>query len=128
MTLSLVVPCLRRAASLAYTDADEDAERLLSFSDSNAPAEGDEWVETHAGRKSAHDTNAPGVMGHIPDLDDPAADSTANDMAKLSLSASKGAQVSETPDLDEIPDMEEELEDEEDEATAAPASKATKAR
>lgn len=27
------VPCLRRANALAYTDADEDAERLLSFMD-----------------------------------------------------------------------------------------------
>jgi Autophagocytosis associated protein, active-site domain len=45
------VPCLRRATSLAYTGADEDAERLVSFADSSAPsAEGDEWVETHAGR------------------------------------------------------------------------------
>ena len=37
------VPCLRRATSLAYTDADEDSERLLSFADSSAPsADGDE--------------------------------------------------------------------------------------
>ena len=52
------VPCLRRATSLAYTDADEDAERLLSFTDSPAPsADGDEWVETHAGRQ-AHKTDS----------------------------------------------------------------------
>ncbi|KAH9176788.1 putative E2-like enzyme [Lactarius sanguifluus] len=66
------VPCLRRATSLAYTDADEDAERLLSFGDSAAAGtEADEWVETHA-------------------------------------------------DLDDIPDMEEDLEDGDD-AAAAPS-------
>lgn len=43
------VPCLRRATSLAYTDADEDAEKLLSFADDSS--KGDEWVQTHAGRR-----------------------------------------------------------------------------
>ncbi|KAJ8580483.1 hypothetical protein M405DRAFT_889572 [Rhizopogon salebrosus TDB-379] len=32
------VPCLRRPTSLAYTDVDEDAERLLSFGDSTSGA------------------------------------------------------------------------------------------
>ncbi|KAG2336565.1 hypothetical protein BDR05DRAFT_896530 [Suillus weaverae] len=40
------VSCLRQATSLAYTDADGDAEQLLSFGDSGPT---DEWVETHAG-------------------------------------------------------------------------------
>lgn len=31
--LTLAVPCLRRATTLNYTDADEDAEKLLSFLD-----------------------------------------------------------------------------------------------
>lgn len=44
------VPCLRRAKSLAYTDADEDAERLISFADGGSKDKDDEWVETHAGR------------------------------------------------------------------------------
>jgi ubiquitin-like-conjugating enzyme ATG3 len=44
------VPCLRRATSLAYTDADEDAERLISFADGGSKDKDDEWVETHAGR------------------------------------------------------------------------------
>lgn len=39
----------------------------------------------------------------------------------MNISDSKAAQAPETPDLDEIPDMEEELEGEEDEATAAPS-------
>lgn len=39
----------------------------------------------------------------------------------MSISSTTGATVSETPDLDDIPDMEEEgLEEGEDEATAAP--------
>ena len=46
------MPCLRRATSLAYTDADEDAERLISFADSGSKDKDDEWVETHAGRGS----------------------------------------------------------------------------
>lgn len=31
--LMKLVPCLRRAATIDYTDADEDAEKLLSFLD-----------------------------------------------------------------------------------------------
>jgi len=109
------VPCLRRATSLAYTDADEDAERLLSFGDSSAPGnEADEWVETHAGRRANVDSAAnPGVIDDIPDLDGPHEDdgiSTA--AANLSLT--------ETPNLDDIPDMEEDLEDGDD-AAAAPS-------
>ncbi|KLO20329.1 hypothetical protein SCHPADRAFT_923522 [Schizopora paradoxa] len=115
------VPCLRRAASLAYTDADEDAERLLSFAEGSAASgAGDEWVETHTGRTSVRDSadNA-GVIDDIPDLDGPS-DSATNAMAKMSLASGGNAPAGgDTPDLDEIPDMEEELE-EADEATAAP--------
>ncbi|TDL26015.1 hypothetical protein BD410DRAFT_784028 [Rickenella mellea] len=116
------VPCLRRATSLAYTDADEDAERLLSFGDSSAPGDGDEWVETHAGRKPNHDTAASaGEIGDIPDIDADA-DGAANALGNMSLSGSKAAPpAGETPDLDDIPDMEEELEGGDDEATAAPS-------
>ncbi|KAF4621106.1 hypothetical protein D9613_000144 [Agrocybe pediades] len=109
------VPCLRRATSLAYTDADADEERLLSFADSSTPsADGDEWVETHANRKTSGPKGSSGdhsEIAEIPDIDAP-----ADDMAALSLGDGK---VPEILDLDEIPDMEEDLEDE-DEATAAP--------
>jgi len=119
------VPCLRRATSLAYTDADEDAERLLSIGDlSTTGNEADEWVETHTGRPSAHDSAAnPGQIDDIPDLDGSGAD--AHDLATGlgNLSVSGGA--AETPDLDDIPDMEEDLEEGEDEATAAPTKPAT---
>ncbi|KAH9484762.1 Autophagy-related protein 3 [Psilocybe cubensis] len=117
------VPCLRRATSLAYTDDDADAERLLSFADSSMPsAEGDEWVETHAGRKSAKEGG--GEIAEIPDLEIPGdgegLDGLASGMGALSLGAGGGAAGGEPEilDLDEIPDMEEDLEDE-DEATAA---------
>ena len=30
---SSIVPCLRRATAINYTDADEDAEKLMSFLD-----------------------------------------------------------------------------------------------
>lgn len=124
------VPCLRRATSLAYTDADEDAERLLNFGDSSATGdEADEWVETHAGRKPTMDSavNA-GDIEDIPDLDGPGeVDGVTHAMGSLNVgsgSASAGAEaVGEIPDMDEIPDMEEEgLEEADDEATAAPKS------
>jgi ubiquitin-like-conjugating enzyme ATG3 len=124
------VPCLRRATSLAYTDADEDAEKLLSFADDTS--KGDEWVQTHAGRRkssqtlqiahiilicadaaNADDAAKPGEIHDIPDLDQHP-NELERDMQALSVEPA-------APDLDDIPDMEEEgLEDEADEATAKP--------
>jgi len=112
------VPCLRRATALAYTDADEDAERLLAIGDlSSTGSEVDEWVETHTGRPSAHDSagNA-GVIADIPDLDG------AGDVGHITAGVGKvslSTEPAETPDLDDIPDMEEDIEGD-DEATAAP--------
>lgn len=123
------VPCLRRATSLAYTDADEDAERLLNFGDSAAGEEADEWVETHAGRKATTDSavNA-GDIEDIPDLDGPGeAEGVTSAMGAMNIGSSSAAAgaVGEIPDMDEIPDMEEDgLEEAEDEATAAPPPKA----
>ncbi len=107
------VPCLRRATSLAYTDADEDAERLLSFGDSAAAGnEADEWVETHAGRRANNESDAnPRVIDDIPDLDGPHEDDGFS-------AAAANLSLSETPDLDDIPDMEEDLEDGDDVAAA----------
>ncbi|KAH9058792.1 putative E2-like enzyme [Lactarius vividus] len=109
------VPCLRRATSLAYTDADEDAERLLSFGDSAAAGnEADEWVETHASRRTNTDSDAnPRIIDDIPDLDGPHEDDGFS-------AAAANLSLSETPDLDDIPDMEEDLEDGDD-AAAAPS-------
>ncbi|KAI9507495.1 putative E2-like enzyme [Russula earlei] len=109
------VPCLRRATSLAYTDADEDAERLLSFGDSSATGnEADEWVETHAGRRANVDSATnPGVIDDIPDLDGPHEDDGIS-------AAAANLSLTETPNLDDIPDMEEDLE-EGDDAAAAPS-------
>lgn len=116
------VPCLRRATSLAYTDADEDAERMLSFSDAAGPGnKSEEWVETHAGRKRAADSAAnPVDIDDIPDLD---GDNVTNTMGRLSIAEPKGAVADETPNLDDIPDMEEEDLEAGDEATAAPKAK-----
>lgn len=119
------VPCLRRATSLAYTDADEDAERLLNFGDSSAAGnEADEWVETHAGRSHTIDSaiNA-GDIEDIPDLDGPGdGEGMASAMSGLNLGSTPGGgAVGEIPDMDEIPDMEEDdLEAGDDEATAPP--------
>ncbi|KAG5723222.1 Autophagy-related protein 3 [Termitomyces sp. T112] len=109
------VPCLRRATSLAYTDADEDAERLLSFGDSSAGGEADEWVETHAGRTTNSDSAAnPGVIDDIPDLD-----GDDHGLAAGVSNVSLGGVGEETPHLDDIPDMEEDDLEEKDEATAS---------
>lgn len=114
--IHFTVPCLRRASTLAYTDAEGDAERLLSFADGDATGDGEEWVETHAGRKSAFH-NTTDEIADIPDLDEPSgdADGATSAMGNMSLSAPVG----EIPDLDDIPDIDEA----EDEATAdvAPA-------
>lgn len=113
------VPCLRRATALAYTDADEDAERLLSFGDLSATGnEADEWVETHTGRPTTTDSVATaGTIDDIPDVDDADADGAAGAMGGLSLGDKSAAEI---PDMDEIPDMEEDdLEADDDEATAA---------
>jgi len=116
------VPCLRRATALAYTDADEDAERLLVGGLSSAGSEADEWVETHTGRPSAHDSavNA-GVIDDIPDLDGAGdVDHVTAGVGNVSLTGRPSGEPAETPDLDDIPDMEEDLEEGDDEATAAP--------
>ena len=112
------VPCLRRATSLAYTDADEDAERLLSFDADSG--KGDEWVETHAGRPSHMDSAAnPGTIDDIPDLDGAQDEELASAAGKINIAGG----ADDTPDLDDIPDMEEDLE-EEDDAAAAPSKPA----
>lgn len=87
--------------------------------DGAAGGEGDEWVETHAGRKHSHGVNGPGEIDDIPDADDGPTGVATGAMAGMSLSDSQ-APPAEIPDMDEIPDMEEEIEGEEDEATAAP--------
>ena len=113
------VPCLRRATALAYTDADEDAERLVTFGELSATGkEEDEWVETHAGRPVTHESAADaGDIDEIPDVDD----HLTHAMANTSISSARGGEPEEIPDIDEIPDMEEEgLEDEDDAAVAAP--------
>lgn len=121
------VPCLRRATSLAYTDADEDAERLLSFGgDASAAGGEDEWVETHAGRKPGLDSVAnAGEIDDIPDLDGPGDHDLNVGVAALSLDNAPA--ISDIPDMDDIPDMEEDDLEDGDEATAAPKAPAAAA-
>ncbi|KAH7108030.1 autophagocytosis associated protein [Auriculariales sp. MPI-PUGE-AT-0066] len=118
------VPCLRRASSLAYTDAQEDSERMLSLDGGNKD---DDWVETHAGRP-AHDAKEPQAIDDIPDLDGPSADDMADAVAGISLGGDNVAgnpPVGDIPDMDDIPDMEEaDLEGEDDAAAVAPTAAA----
>jgi ubiquitin-like-conjugating enzyme ATG3 len=114
------VPCLRRATSLAYTDADEDAERLLSFADGlNGAPDGDEWVETHAGRKASNKGADHGEIAEIPDMDGHGEDDNDLVGAVRGMSIGEGKEP-EIIDIDEIPDMEEDDLEAGDEATAAP--------
>ncbi len=124
------VPCLRRATALAYTDEDEDAERLLSFGDlSSTGNEEDEWVETHTGRPANHEsTTAVGDMDEIPDVDEHN-EIVSDAMGNMSLSSGKASGPADMPDMDEIPDMEEEdLEGDDDAAVSAPKTVAPASR
>lgn len=122
------VPCLRRATSLAYTDADEDAERLLSFAEGGSAPGGDgvadEWVETHAGRKPTPQAGGDHAdIAEIPDIDHGDGDDDhglAGGVGAMSLGGGAGSKEPEVIDLDDIPDMEEDDLEEGDEATAAP--------
>ncbi|KAF8320712.1 hypothetical protein DL93DRAFT_2124351 [Clavulina sp. PMI_390] len=111
------VPCMRRATSLAYTDADEDAEKMLSFADEgDAGDKEEEWVQTHSGRKIGVQNAA-----EIEDIPDDEADTVTTGVANLSVGGNTGA-APEPVDIDDIPDMEEEgLEGEDDAAAVAPA-------
>ncbi|KAJ9096736.1 hypothetical protein QFC21_005006 [Naganishia friedmannii] len=115
------VPCFRRATTLNYSDADEDAERLLNFLDEADETPGpdgklrkdatrssdEDWVETHVNRDKVNMGGADG-MDEIPDIDDTDASGpshTANhDPAHTDLERLKIAD-DDIPDMDEIPDM-----------------------
>jgi len=119
---------LRRATSLAYTDADEDAERLLTFNDGTS-TDGDEWVETHAGRKASPKTGGDhSEIAEIPDMDghsDHGHDGLVDGIKGLSIDGQTQGREPEVIDIDEIPDMEEDDLEAGDEATAAPKAPAT---
>jgi len=92
------VPCLRRATSLAYTDADEDSEKLLIFGGDGGD-KGDEWVQTHAGRQ-ATEVN-PQTIDDIPDDE-----ALSKEVNALNLGGRPSTEAG-IPDMDDIPDMEE---------------------
>jgi len=125
------VPCLRRATTLEYTNEQEDAEKLLNFSEGPGDKE-DEWVQTHAGRVEG-EAGAVADIEDIPDLDGPSqtTSSITTGLNKMSLDE-RGAldaqpipSADEIPDIDDIPDMEDEgMEEPEDAAAAAPETTA----
>ncbi|KAF9526931.1 autophagocytosis associated protein [Crepidotus variabilis] len=125
------VPCLRRATSLAYTDADEDAERLLSFTENPGAAAGDndEWVETHAGRKASKSAGDASAIDEIPDIDGAGdEDGLIDGIRGMSVgggvtNGEGGSKEPDIIDIDEIPDMEEDDLEEADDAAAAPKTK-----
>ena len=110
------MPCLRRATALAYTDADEDAEKLLSFG-GDGEDKGDEWVQTHAGRRASlssvriteADNLVIGAVGVNPQaIDDiPDDEALSKEVSALNLGGRPSTEA-DIPDMDDIPDMEEE--------------------
>ena len=110
------MPCLRRATALAYTDADEDSEKLLSFGGDGGDKE-DEWVQTHAGRRASLSSIAttkadnlvieavevnPQTIDDIPDDE-----ALSKEVSALNLGGRPSTEAA-IPDMDDIPDMEEE--------------------
>lgn len=73
---------------------------------------------------ATNDSANPGEIDDIPDLDGDGPDhddsNISKDMSHLKLGSSSGAPVAAVPDMDDIPDMEEEgLEEAEDDAVQA---------
>lgn len=124
---------MRRATSLAYTDADEDAEKLLSFADDGSPGDKEEeWVQTHSGRSeyscplfllsltATYTETTSAHAGEIEDIPDDEPEGVTSGMNNLNLGKT-GAVPADVPlDMDEIPDMEEEGLEGEDDAAAVP--------
>ncbi|KNZ60496.1 autophagy-related protein 3 [Puccinia sorghi] len=121
------VACLRRASQMVYTDKDEDAETMMSFAAEGAVgADDEEWAVTHTTRpaqSAAHD------IGDIPDIDQNVNSlslSAADHAAGRHPDATSNNPEEAIPNLDDIPDMDDDLGDAggiveaEDDATAAP--------
>lgn len=110
------MPCLRRATALAYTDADEDSEKLLSFGGDGGD-KGDEWVQTHAGRRASLSsfliTKADNLITEAVEINPQKIDDIPDDEAlskevnALNLGGRPSTEAG-IPDMDDIPDMEEE--------------------
>ena len=124
------IPCLCCTTSLAYIDADEDTERLLSFADASAPStDSDESVKTHVGCQ-AHKTDSATNTDKIVDISKLDGDGLHDNEERIVKGlggmllggggGGEGVGMMETSDLDDIPDIEEDdLEQGDDEATAA---------
>jgi ubiquitin-like-conjugating enzyme ATG3 len=117
-TCLMAAPCPRRATALVYTDAEEDAERLVSMEGGSSKE--DEWVQTHAGRgeygnlcftilsHTSHSLIVAAPTSHPDAIEDiPDDDALAADLQHMNIKS--GDHI---PAVDEIPDMEEDdLED-----------------
>lgn len=125
--ISRNVACLRRASQMVYTDKDEDAETMMSFAAEGAVgADDEEWAVTHTTRpaqSAAHD------IGDIPDIDQNVNSlslSTAAETGRHPDATSTHPDAEAIPNLDDIPDMDDDLGDAggiveaDDDATAAP--------
>jgi len=89
---------------------------MLSFAEEGSAGDKeDEWVQTHSGRKASEAANL-GIIDDIPDLDGPGEGSSGINQGISNLhlgdQPSSGSEI--PPDLDDIPDMEEEGLEEED--------------
>ncbi|POY76362.1 hypothetical protein BMF94_0559 [Rhodotorula taiwanensis] len=129
------VPCLRRVSQLGQQTGagglnagDEYAEMLMDLAAEagEAGGEGDEWVATHTNVQDIHSSHAMPSIADIPDADDPAGSSRRSDVNDLSSHlADTSLNPDDIPDVDDIPDMDDEdeagggggfVEEEEDDA------------
>lgn len=114
------VPCLRRVSQLAYgsNGADDDTEEIMSFALAGGDTD-DDWVATHVG--SGGDNPIPRSAQSIGDIPDDASPDHQISSLTTSLSTSHLDDSSTMPNMDEIPDMDDEndvdiFEEEQDDA------------
>ncbi|GAA5985157.1 hypothetical protein JCM10908_002548 [Rhodotorula pacifica] len=138
------VPCLRRVSQLDQQGGgahDEYAEMLMDLAEeAGDAADGDEWVATHTNAKDPNASSSMPAIADIPDADDSTAPSSSSHAARTSDVNNLSSRLAETsikadeiPDLDDIPDMDDEEEGtggliEEDDDAAVKVEPASSAR
>ncbi|KAJ3110103.1 E2-like enzyme [Phlyctochytrium bullatum] len=95
------VPCLKRVKAMEYNGAEEDAEEDLGDND----LAGEGWVATHKGRKQTEGE----TIREIDDMDEDVPPPPPEPEVKESTSKPADA-AADIPNMDDIPDIDEEAE------------------